>query len=536
MMTRILVRALIVAVLLSGTIFATTAAVVDSRLADAAMNGDRDAVRTLLKQKVDVNATQGDGTSALHWAAFRDDVETAQLLIDSGASVKAVTRNGGITPLIMAARNGSAAMVGLLLKAGADPNTADATGATALMHASLSGRAEAVTLLLDQGADVNAKERQNGQTALMFAAWENRSAVIKALAGKGADLTVTTNTVKLARETMDENGNPINQTVNDPDSIRGERRQAQAGDEPPANQIMGGLTALLIAARDGQLEAVQALIEAGANVNQVSAGDRSSPLVIAIANGHYTVGKYLVERGADTNLVNIDGLSPLWATVNMRYAPISWAPNPRTDQEIDSIILMRTMLDHGADPNIRTLKRKLWFSPSSHDQTWVDPRGSTPFFRAAASSDVEAMKLLVERGADPNLPNAGGTTPLIVAAGLGWVGNFSANAPGQWMNAVKFCIEHGANVNAVDAKGYTPLHGAAVRGDNEMIQYLVEKGADVTAVNKAGDTVADMANGPFEHANPHPDTVAMLEKLGSKNNNNCRADKCVVAAKKKQQE
>ncbi len=533
-MTRNFIRALVVAALLSGTLLVVTAAVVDSRLADAVMNGDRDAATALLKQKVDVNSPQGDGTTALHWAAYKNDVEIAQLLVSAGASVRVTTRNGAITPLIMAARNGSAAMIELLLKAGADANSADTNGTTALMHASLSGNADAVNLLLARGAQINAREKQNGQTALMFAAWENRPAVIKTLAAHGADLSVTTKTMKLERETIDENGNPINQTVNDPDSIRGERRQAQAGDEPPGNQIMGGLSALLIASRDGQIEAVQALFESGANLNQVSAGDRSSPLIIAVANGHYSVAKYLVEHGANPNVVNIDGLSPLWATVNMRYAPISWAPNPRTDQEIDSILLIKALIDNGANPNVQALKRKLWFSPSSHDQTWVDPRGSTPFFRAAASSDVEAMKVLVERGADPNLPSAGGTTPLIVAAGLGWVGNFSTNAPGQWMNAVKFCIEHGADVNAVDAKGYTPLHGAAVRGDNEMITYLVGKGAKVTAVNKAGDTVADMANGPFEHATPHPDTVAMLEKLGSRNNNNCRADKCVVAAKKKQ--
>jgi len=279
---------------------------------------------------------------------------------------------------------------------------------------------------------------------------------------------------------------------------------------------------------------VQALVESGANVNQVSGGDKSSTLVISIANGHYTVAKYLVDHGADPNLVNIDGLSPLWATMNMRYAPVSWAPNPRTDQEMDAMILIADLLDHGADPNARTLKRKLWFSPSSHDQTWADPRGSTAFWRAAEASDVEAMKLLVARGADPNLPNGIGTTPLIVAAGLGWVGNFSSNAPGQWMNAVKFCLEHGADINAADGKGYTALHGAAVRGDNDMIAFLVSKGAKIDAVTKTGDTIADMANGPFEHAIPHPDTVALLEKLGSKNSHNCRSDQCVVASKTKQ--
>jgi len=527
-------RKFLILLLLLGVTISMSAATTDVRIANAAMNGDRDSVRSLLNQKVDVNTPQGDGMTALHWAVFRDDLDMAKVLIDAGASVKAVTRNGAITPIIFAARNGNAAMIELLLKSGADANTTQTNGTTVLMEAAVSGSADAVNVLLQHGADVNAKEKVNGQTALMFAAWENRGAAIKTLTAHHADMRVTTKVIKLERETLDENGNPINQTVNDPDRLAGDNSPRRAAPQGVSgNLIMGGLTALLIAARDGQLEAVQALVESGADVNQISAGEGSTPLIIAIANGHYTVGKYLVDHGADPNIVNIDGLSPLWATANMRYAPVSWAPNPRTDQEMDSLILVADMLDHGADPNIQALKRKLWFSPSSHDQTWADPRGSTAFWRAAEASDVDLMQLLVSRGADPNLPNAIGTTPLIVAAGLGWVGNFSANAPGQWMNAVKFCLDHGADINAADAKGYTALHGAAVRGDNEMINFLISKGANVKAVTKTGDTVADMANGPFAHAMPHPDTVALLEKLGSKNNDNCRADKCVVPSKTK---
>jgi ankyrin repeat protein len=533
MMNRILIIGLCFALLLCVSTFAVT---VDSRIADAAMNSDHTAVSSLLKEKVDVNAPQGDGMTALHWAAFKDDLDLARTLVQAGANVQATTRNGALTPVVFAARNGNPAMIELFLKAGADANTADVNGTTVLMQAALAGNPEAVNVLLDRGANVNAREKKNGQTALMFAAWENRGAVIKTLAAHQADFGVTTNVVKLERETLDENGNPINATVNDPDYIRGDARPRNAGAagpaEPSGNLMMGGLTAFLIAARDGQLQAVQALAESGADINQVSAGDKSSTLVISIANGHYAVAKYLVDHGANPNLVNIDGLSPLWVTMNMRYAPVSWAPNPRTDEEIDSLILIAGLLDHGADPNGQTLKRKLWFSPSSHDQTWADPRGSTAFWRAAEASDVDAMNLLVSRGAEPNLPNLVGTTPLIVAAGLGWVGNFSSNAPGQWMNAVKFCLDHGADINALDSKGYTALHGAAVRGDNEMIQFLVSKGAKIDAVTKTGDTVADMANGPFEHALPHPDTVELLEKLGSKNSHNCRADTCVVPSKK----
>jgi ankyrin repeat protein len=531
MKTGTFIMGLALALVLAGS---SAAGIADTRLATAAMNDDRAAVRSLLNQKVDVNAPQGDGMTALHWAAYKDDADIARILLEAGANVKAKTRNGALTPLTFAARNGDAEMIDLLIKAGADANTTSANGTTVLMDAALSGSPDAVNLLIERGADVNAREKQNGQTALMFAAWENRAAAIKALVAHKADLAVTTKVVRLERETLDENGNPINQTVNDPDYIRGDTRPRAAAADTSGNLIMGGLTALLIASRDGNLEAVKALLEVGADPNQVSTGDHSSTLVIAIANGHYTVADYLVKHGADPNLINVDGLTPLWATANMRYAPVSWAPNPRTDQEMDSLILVADLLDHGADPNTHSLKRKLWFSPSSHDQTWADPRGSTAFWRAAEASDVDLMKLLVSRGADPNLPNAIGTTPLIVAAGLGWVGNFSANAPGQWMNAVKFCLDNGASINAADQKGYTALHGAAVRGDNEIVAFLVSKGADIKAVTKAGDTVADMANGPFEHALPHPDTVALLVKMGSKNNNNCRADKCVVPGKSKQ--
>jgi ankyrin repeat protein len=287
------------------------------------------------------------------------------------------------------------------------------------------------------------------------------------------------------------------------------------------------MTALLFAARDGNFEAVRALLDAGADVNQVSGGDGTSAISIAVANGHYTVGKYLLDRGANPNLPNLDGLTPLFATVNMRYAPVSWAPNPRTDQEVvDSLELLSALLEGGADANAR-VRRKLWFSPSSHDRSWVDHRGGTSFWRAAMSSDVESMRILVKGGADPNLATDAGVTPLMVAAGLGWSGNFTQNAPDSWMEAVRYCIELGADVNATDRKGFTALHGAASRGDNEMIQYLVDHGARVDLVNKDGNSVADMAFGPSRFFIPKPDTVALLVKLGSPFQNNCRSDQCV---------
>ena len=237
----------------------------------------------------------------------------------------------------MAATNGNAAMIDALVAAGAGVNGVTATGQTPLMAAAMSGSAGAVISLVDHGAFVNSRETANGQTALMFAAWENRSEAIRALVSRGAHLGLMSFIVSMIEPRLDEYGNPIPQR----------RRRVPGG-----NSIMGGMTALLYAARDGNLEAVRALVESGADVDQTSGGDGTAPMVIAIANGQYTVARYLLDRGASPNAANIDGLTPLYATVNMRHAPVSWAPNPLTDQEVvTSLELLRALIDRGADPN-----------------------------------------------------------------------------------------------------------------------------------------------------------------------------------------
>jgi len=486
---------------------------VDIRLADQAMEGNLEGVRSLLSQQVDVNSAQGDGMTALHWAAYRDDLPLAELLIEAKANLDAETRVGAITPLILAARNGSGATIATLLKAGADPGKAAASGATPLMSAATSGIVDAVKALVDGGADLNARERTNGQTALMFAAWENRAGVIQLLIERGAHPGLSSFVNLLDEPRFDDDGLPV---------------PKRKGEQSGGSSVMGGMTALLFAARDGNLEAVKALVESGVDVNQWSGGDGTSPINIGIANGHYTVGKYLLDHGADPNLPNLDGLTPLYATVNMRYAPVSWAPNPRTDQQsVGSTELLQALLEGGANPNAR-VKGKLWFSPTSHDRSWVDHKGATAFWRAAMSSDVEAMRILIAGGADPNLATDSGVTPLMVAAGIGWAGNFTQNAPDSWMKALKYCLELRADVNAVETrKGYTALHGAASRGDNEMVQYLVDQGAKVDVLNKDGNSPADMAFGPSRFFIPSPETVALLVNLGSPFQNNCRSDQCV---------
>ena len=475
----------------------------DLRIADAAMQGDRDGVRALIGQKADVNSAQGDGMTALHWAAFHDDLETAKILLAAGAHWNTTTRNGALTPLLMACSTGDAALVEAMLMAGADANSAKSDGATALMAAAASGGAEAVKVLLDHGANVNATESVHGQTALMFAAALNRPAAIAMLASHGAALNATTRVEKLESQRLDDNGNPLpkaDETVNG------------------GNTTIGGMTALLFAAREGALDAVKALVGAGADVNGVCAGDKSSPLVIAVSNAHYEVGKYLVEHGGNPNLANVDGLTPLYSAIDMQYAPVSWAPNPLTVQEkVSHLELMQALLGHGANPNAK-IARKLWFRPTSHNQQWISTVGSTAFWRAAQSADVPAMKLLVAHGADPKIASAAGTTPLMVASGLGFAGNFSQTAPEGWMPAVKYCLELGLDINAADAQGYTALHGAAYVGDNELVKYLAAHGAKLDARTKLGWSVTDMANAPSLRSSvpvAHPETIALLVKMGA---------------------
>jgi ankyrin repeat protein len=483
-----------------------------TRLADEAKNGHVAKVHALLHEYVDVNATQGDGMTALHWAAYNDDVEMAELFLGAKANFEARTRVGGLTPLLLASRNGSAALLEALLEAGANANHASATGASALMSAAMTGRVDAVQVLLDHEADVNARERAHGQTPLMFAAWENRPEIIKMLMAVGAHPELASTVLPLNEQRYTEDGMP---------------RKGRGSQQSGGNSAMGGMTALLFAARDGHIEAVTALLDGGANIDHVSGGDASSPIVIAIANGHYTLGQYLLDRGADPNVANLDGVAPLYATVNMRYAPVSWAPNPRIDQEVvDSLELMQALLEAGAEPNAQ-IARKLWFSPTSHDRGWIDQAGATPFWRAAMSTDVAAMQVLVAAGADPNLKTDGGATPLMVASGLGWIGNFSQNPPDSWVEAVEYCLELENDINAVDKDGFTALHGAASRGDNEIVQLLIDRGARVDFVNEDGNSPADMAFGPSRFFIPKPETVDLLVGLGAPFLDNCRSDQCV---------
>jgi ankyrin repeat protein len=553
-----------------------------SPIADAAERGDLAAVRTLIKQAADVSAARGDGMTALHFAAQRNDAELAALLLTAGADLRATTRLGGYTPLHLASQAGATAVIKALAAAGADINARTTTGATPLMFAAASGSADAVNVLAELSADPNAIESANGQTAMMFAAALDRVDAVRALVQHGADAKLTSKTVDVSGLTAPEE--VLQNQIRDAQNAKSAAAATPGGAATPAparpanntaatavggvtrpytfNELIGqqgGLTALHFAARQGAIRTVQALVELGANVDAVSAADRTSPLLIATINGQFDVAAFLLAHGAQPNLASDAGMTPLFAALNVEWAPKMFYPQPRAylQQQTSYLDLMTALLDKGADPNAR-VHRKIWYTQYNFDLLRVEESGATPFWRAAYASDIAAMKLLVARGADPNLPSTkpaqndrfrqGGTRsgddskdhsglqpvptagpdipPLLASAGAGYGEGFAANAhrfaPAGMLAAVKYLVDDlQVDVNARDADGNTALHNAAARGDNGMIEYLVSKGADVTLVNRTGQTTVDMANGPVQRVQPYPETIKLLEKLGAKNNHKC---------------
>ena len=558
------------------------------RIADAAMHGDAAAVRLLLRQGTDVNAAEGDGMTALHWAAEHGDRALTALLLEAGAKPGAGTRIGQHTPLHVAAKGGHDAVVRLLVEAKADVNALTTTGAAPLHFAAASGSRETVAILLDRGANVNVREPQWGQTPLMFAAASGRTEAVKALLAGGADARATGKVVDIgarnrqdSMESRERNARvaaiqkqlaadkaalsaantPARGSSTPARGTRG-RGDADSGGEPEplgyADLVgaQGGLTALLLASREGLEETALALLDGGADIDQVSASDHTSPLLMATINGHFDLAMKLLARGARVTSASDAGATPLYAALNTQWAPKARHPQPvhYMQQKVGYLELAEALLKAGADPNAR-LKKSLWYSTYNRDLLGVDRSGSTPFWWSAYTLDIPAMRLLLSYGADPNIgtvkvperyeeggpetagrPDRSGPPPIPwggpavapihaasgVGYGLGFAGNTHRHVPDGWLPAVKFLVEDlGADVNARDHNGYTPLHHAASRGDNELIKYLVSKGADVKAVSRSGQTTVDMANGPVQRVQPFPETIALLESLGAKNNHRC---------------
>ncbi|MBI3471384.1 MAG: ankyrin repeat domain-containing protein, partial [Candidatus Solibacter usitatus] len=425
---------------------------------------------------------QADGTTALHWAAHQEDLETAELLVRAGANVKAANRYG-VTPLSLACTNGNGAMVDLLLKAGADPNTSLPGGETALMTAARAGKVEAVKSLLSHKADGHAQESRRGQTALMWAAAEGHVEVVEALIQAGADFRA---------------------------------------------RLDSGFTPLLFAVREGQAGVVRVLLKAGADVNetiqtrQTTArrlgyrGPRAgtSALMLAVGNAHYELAASLLDAGADPN-----ASGPAYTALHI----VSWVrkpgggdndPAPRGSGNMTSLEIVKKLVAKGAKVNAR-MTRKVNVGLTS-----LNTLGATPFLLAARTADAELMRALAALGADPLLSNADNSTPLMAAAGLGTRSpGEDAGTESEVVEALQTALDLGADLNAVDNNGETAMHGAAYKNLPAAVQFLADKGARIEVwnrKNKFGWTPLTIAEGHrFGNFKPSPETVAVFRRVMS---------------------
>jgi ankyrin repeat protein len=435
------------------------AAAAGSEVADAAMKGNRDAVRLLVQRKADVNAPQVDGTTALHWAARADDGDTADLLIRAGAKVTAANREG-VTPLQLAALNGSAQMLDKLIKAGADPNAPlTPFKDTALMMAARTGKTDALKVLIESGARVNDKETWGGTTALMWAASERHPAAVTVLLEHGADANARSNFVGPANGRGFEGRTPVSPQTN----------------QKIEEFASGWMTPLMFAAREGDVDSAHALLDGGADVN-ATAGDGKNALSLAIFNGNYEVASLLVDRKADVNNSDTQRFTPLFWAVDRRN--METAPNFPWMVTEDPLPLIRKLLDAGANPNalVNNTPRARMRAGS--------PRivFANALMRAAFSGDLELVKLLLAFGADSKVVSSEGETMVEAAAGLGFIQGYSkGKLPAERLEVVKLLVEMGGDVNQADDYGITPLMVAGNMGDTAIIQYLVDRGADLAA-------------------------------------------------------
>jgi ankyrin len=505
-------RALL-ASLLAGLLPALAAAAGDTRLADAAMKGDGAAVRALLGAKVDVNAPGTDGTPALHWAVRTQDLETARLLVAAGANVTLANRLG-LTPLAVAASTGNAVIIRVLLDAGADPNSADPAGETMLMIAARVGVLDAVQLLLDRGAAVDARDEAFQQTALMLAVRENHPDIVRLLVSKRAQVNAKTRVGATPSWVL-------------PNSVPGFGHGVGIvrGGLPARglrNPIPGGLTPLHYAARDGRIETATILLDGGADINLVEA-NAITPLIMAIVNNRVAMARFLIDRGADIKAADWYGRTPLWASVETRNMDVDNASFENSIDRAPHLELIKVLLEKGADPNVRMKEVppvRRAFLRATGDLSWVDMTGQTPFLKSALAGDVTVMRLLLQHKADPHIPTFAGTTPLMIAAGVNWVFSQTFDeGPAARLEAVKLCHELGMDVNAVNSMGVTALMGAANNGSDDIIRFLVEKGARLDPKDKEGRSALNWAEGVFlatHPGRPKPASIALLKELMTK--------------------
>jgi len=505
-------------------------------VADAAMRGDKEALRTLIEQRADVNAPQADGATAVHWAVFKSDREMLDLLLKAGASPKAANREGA-TPLWLASVNGDAPIVTALLKAGADPNEKLPLGRTPLMEAARTGNLDTIKALLDRGADVNAKETLRGTTPLMWAADEGHAPAIKLLIERGANIKAQSSLVERGRgPALGKSNDPRKQVAAQGAALaagqpspplgggraaapggrgggRGGRGGAAAAAEQPgadgtdqaadftddaaaaafgfggagrgraAVKDGGALTPLVYAVRANDLESVKVLLAAGADINQVT-GYGWSPLLVATQNRYYKLGAYLLDHGADVNLGNKGDWTPLYLATDNRN--IESGDYPVRKGDMDHLDYIKLLLAKGAKVNARV--KDSTETRTVFTNQWLDENGATAFLRASQSGDVTLMKLLLAHGADPKIETVLHVTALQVAAGIGWVEGITYEwSPEQTLEAVKLLLDLGLDPNAQADTGRVALHGAAHKGATAVVQLLVDHGAKLN-VRDYGNT------------------------------------------------
>ena len=442
------------------------ARVAEPDVVEAAKAEDVEAARDLLAAGADVDAAATDGATALHWAVHRENAALVDLLLQAGADATVANRYG-VQPISLAAESGNGAIITKLLEAGADANAALPGGETALMTAARTGSPDALRALMAHGADVNARDATHGQTPLMWAAARGHARAIHVLAESGGDVN--------ARTTG--------------------KAQPQGRRYIFAIPPVTGFTPLTFAARGGHVDAVRALLDAGADVNH-TLSDGQSVLIVAVANANWDAADYLLDRGADPNLAGA-GWNALHQAVRTRRMNVGFgAPGPIPSGSTDSIDVIRKMLAQGVDVNARMTRNGM----RDGQRNRLNRLGATAFFLASKVTDVEAMKVLLEGGADPLIPSAENTTPLMVAAGLdiwnpGEDGGSLGGQEEEVLEAVRMLVELGHDVNAVNDLGETALHGAAFRGVNIVVEYLVEQGAKLDARDRNGWTPWAIAYG-----------------------------------------
>ena len=488
---------ILASLLLLASLVPAHAAEGDAPLLDAVRAGDTTSVRALLGQGADVNAAEPDGTTALHWASYRDDVATVDLLLSAGADVDASNRYG-VRPLSLASEGGYAETLASLLDAGADPSLMTG-GVPPVMSAARTGNVEAVTVLARHGADVNASETLRGQTALMWAAAENHPAVTRTLIDLGANLHARS------------------------DGGGFERAQALESVQLNLQKIAEGFTPLLFAARQGALGTTRVLVSAGADVNE-TAPRGSNALLIAITNHHYELAAVLVDSGADPGATDKGGSTALHAAVRAETLRGYFGAARPSTGTMDRVTFIRFLVAADVDLDARLAPgkpREATALDTIADRLIdhsVSVGGATPFLLAARAMDVEVMRLLADHGADPQLTTVEGTTPLAVAAGVGYNEGTRQAPDEQVLEAIALAIALGNDANLANKHGQTPLHGAVYRGLEPAIQLLVDEGASMDAVDAVGRTPLKLAEeGYFLLASrlPRDAAAALLARLGN---------------------